>query len=35
MTYDAETVEQYISSVPEDRRKAIVKLLDVIGANIP
>jgi len=32
---NAETVEQYLSELPEDRRDAIVEVRDVILANLP
>lgn len=35
MQYQATSVEDYISQVPEDRKEALTKLRDVINSNIP
>ncbi|MCG8372402.1 MAG: DUF1801 domain-containing protein [Balneolales bacterium] len=35
MTYSAETVDEYIDSIPEDRKEAITKLREAVLANIP
>jgi len=35
MRSEAQTVEQYISQLPEDRKEAISNLRDVIKANLP
>jgi len=35
MKSDAQTVEQYIDTLPEDRKNAIKKLRDVIRENLP
>lgn len=35
MTYNAESVEEYIDQLPEDRKEAITRLRDEIKANIP
>ncbi len=35
MTYSAETVDEYIDLIPEDRKEAITKLREAVLANIP
>lgn len=35
MTIDAQTVEEYLSKIPEDRKEAISKLRDTIKENLP
>ncbi len=35
MTYDAETVDDYISQIPADRKDAFSRLRSVIGSHLP
>lgn len=35
MTYEASTVNDYVAQLPDDRREAFTKLLDVARANLP
>ncbi len=35
MTYDADTVSDYVSQLPDDRRGAFERLLEVVRENIP
>ena len=35
MKYEANTVEEYIAQLPEDRREIITELRDIINENIP
>lgn len=35
MTIDAETVEEYLSKIPEDRKTEITRLKDTIKNNLP
>jgi hypothetical protein len=35
MRYDAETLEEYLAQLPEDRKYPVMKLRDVVASNIP